>query len=249
MFDSDLSVVLLALMIFLAATLYASVGHGGASGYLAAMALLGVAPEVMKPAALTLNVLVAGIATFKFYRVGAFSWRLFLPLIATSIPCAFIGGSLQLPGEIYKPLVGVVLIYAAGRSFFTAGNYQALEQPNISLPLLLVCGAAIGLLSGLTGVGGGIFLSPILLMLRWADTKVISGIAAAFIVVNSLAGLAGLVTQGATLPDGIGGWAIAAVLGGWLGAEYGSRKLTRPAIQRLLGVVLLIAGIKMAFAI
>lgn len=249
MSESELGVALLAVMIFLAATLYASVGHGGASGYLAAMALLGVAPEVMKPAALTLNVLVAGIATFKFYRVGAFSWRLFLPLIATSIPCAFIGGSLQLPGEIYKPLVGAVLIYAAARSFLSAGKYQPQANPEISLALLLGCGAGIGLLSGLTGVGGGIFLSPILLMLRWADTKVISGIAAAFIVVNSLAGLAGLISKGATLPEGIAGWAIAAVLGGWLGAEYGSRKLTRPAIQRLLGLVLLIAGIKMAFAI
>lgn len=242
MHASDLS---LAALIFIAALLYSSVGHGGASGYIAAMAFMGVAPAEMRPTALTLNILVAGIATFKFYRVGAFSWKLFWPFALASVPCAYLGGAITLSGAIYKPLIGVVLIYAAWHSFRAARQKieQVVAQPPVVL--LLVIGAALGLLSGLTGVGGGIFLSPLILYFRWAEIRVISGVAAAFILVNSISGLIGVMTTSPHLPAALPYWAIAAVLGGYLGAEYGSKRLGNAALKKLLALVLLIAGIKM----
>lgn len=226
MFDTE--GVVLAALIFVAAMLYASVGHAGASGYLAAMALFGVAPEVMKPTALTLNILVALIATFKFYRVGAFSWRIFLPLAAGSVP-----------------LVGVVLVYAAWASLKRARRPPDAALRTPSSALLFACGAALGLLSGLTGVGGGIFLSPLLLFLRWAEVRVISGIAAAFILLNSIAGLLGVIRVAPELPAALPLWAVAAVAGGFLGAELGSRRLGSTGIQRALALVLAVAGVKM----
>ncbi len=243
----DTENLLLAALIAVAALLYSSVGHGGASGYLAAMALFGVAPAVMKPMALALNVLVSLIATVRFYRVGAFSWPLFLPLIIASVPMAYLGGVLTLPAQYYRPVVGVVLLYAAWRFFVTARNADyALVAPSRSV--LLLTGAALGLLSGLTGVGGGIFLSPLLLYLRWAPLKTISGISAAFILANSLAGLAGVLSKGASLPPALPLWAVAAVLGGLVGAEYGSRRLGNSMIQKLLALVLVIAGLKMVLS-
>lgn len=234
---------LLAALILLAALLYSSVGHAGASGYLAAMALMGVAPATMKPAALALNILVATIATFKYHRAGAFSWPLFWPFALASIPFAYLGGWLTLPGHFYKPLVGAMLIYAAWHSFHTANSSNTVVPA--SIPLRLVAGALLGFLSGLTGVGGGIFLSPLLLYFRWAEVRVVSGVAAAFILVNSVAGLLGVMRVTVTLPEGLPLWAAAAVLGGLLGAEYGSRRLGNPAIKRLLALVLAIAGAKM----
>lgn len=245
--DFDPESLVLAALILAAALLYSSVGHGGASGYLAAMALFGVAPAVMKPTALALNVMVSLIATVRFYRVGAFSWQLFLPLIAASVPMAYLGGILTLPAEYYRPVVGLVLLYAAWRFFVTArkADYE-LARP--SLPVLFGTGAALGLLSGLTGVGGGIFLSPLLLFLRWAPLKTISGISAAFILANSLAGLAGVMSKGAVLPSALPLWGLAAVIGGLVGAEYGSRRLGNSMIQKLLAAVLVIAGLKMVLS-
>ncbi len=237
--------LILAALILLAALLYSAVGHAGASGYLAAMALVGVAPEVMKPTALTLNILVAIVATAKYCRVGAFSWRLFWPFALASVPCAYLGGALTLPGHVYKAVLGVVLIYAAWRSFRTAHHPPLPVAERPPLALLLLIGAALGFLSGLTGVGGGIFLSPLLLFFRWASVKVISGIAAAFILVNSISGLLGVITTAPALPSALPYWAIAALAGGFLGAEFGSRRLGNPTIQKLLAVVLLIAGAKM----
>jgi hypothetical protein len=237
--------ILLAVLILIAAALYASVGHAGASGYLAAMALVGVSPAVMKPTALSLNILVAVIATVKYYRVGAFSWRLFWPFALASIPFAYLGGALTLPGHVYKPVVGVVLIYAAWQSFRTAHRPAQTLAVRPPLLLLLLVGAALGFMSGLTGVGGGIFLSPLLLLLRWAEVRVISGIAAAFILVNSIAGLLGVFATSPALPSALPYWGVAAVIGGFIGAEYGSRRLPNPTIQKLLAIVLLIAGVKM----
>lgn len=245
--DIDAASLLLAALILVAALLYSSVGHGGASGYLAAMALFGVAPATMKPTALALNVLVSLIAAVRFYRVGAFSWRLFLPLIAASVPMAYLGGVLTLPAEYYRPVVGVVLLYAAWRFFATARNTEY-ELRATSLPVLIVTGAGLGFLSGLTGVGGGIFLSPLLLYLRWAPLKTISGISAAFILANSIAGLAGVLSKGASLPSALPLWGVAAVIGGLIGAEYGSRRLGNAMIQKLLAAVLIIAGLKMVMS-
>lgn len=232
-------------LIFFAALLYSSVGHGGASGYLAVMALLSVAPESMRPAALTLNVLVSSIALYKFYRVKAFSWTLLLPIIAGSIPLAFVGGLIALPTYIYKPIIGIVLIIAAWQIFTKANYVPRNVKKSPAKRSLMGMGAGLGLLSGLTGVGGGIFLSPILILMNWAETKMISGIAAAFILVNSISGLAGVLTKDYVLPEGLVFWALAAVAGGLIGAEFGSRRLANPAIRQLLALVLVIAGIKM----
>lgn len=235
-------------LIFFTALLFSSVGHGGASGYLAAMALLGVVPEQMRPAALVLNVFVASIAVYKFYRAGAFSLDLFLPLALASVPAAFVGGTLSLPLVVYKPIIGAALLLAAWHVFAHAKRVDNEVLNEVSKPVLLGVGASLGLLSGLTGIGGGVFLSPLLLFFKWDETKVISGVAAAFILVNSIAGLVGVLLKSPLLPSALPYWAVAAVLGGLIGAEYGSRKLANPSIRKLLALVLLLAGSKMIFA-
>ena len=232
-------------LIFLAALLFSSVGHGGASGYLAVMALLAVAPASMRPAALVLNVLVASIALYKFYKAGAFSWQLFLPLVAASIPFAFLGGQMTLPTQVYKPVLGAVLLYAAFTLLRDSNKVFVANPVAVKKPVLLGLGAGLGFLSGLTGIGGGVFLSPILLFFRWAETKVVSGVAAGFIFANSIAGLIGVMQKSPKLPDGLIYWAFAAVLGGLIGAEYGSKRLANPAIKKLLALVLVIAAAKM----
>jgi uncharacterized protein len=236
---------LLASLIFMAAVLYSSVGHGGASGYLAAMALFGMAPAVMKPTALVLNIIVAAIATFKFTRAGCFNKSLFWRFAIGSIPCAFVGGSIAIPTQIYRPIVGLVLLYAAGRLGFVNGSSKPQEGRDVPNWLLVGLGMIIGLLSGLTGVGGGIFLSPILLLNGWATIKQSAGVSAAFILVNSIAGLLGYLTKFPTLPPSLWLWSIAAAVGGWLGAEYGSRRIGSRLLQQLLAVVLAIAGVKL----
>jgi len=238
------TVSLLTVLILAAAMLYSSVGHAGASAYLAAMALFNVAPDVMKPTALALNIVVATIATIKFYQADCFSWPVFWPFALTSIPFSFIGGALVLPGSLYKPVVGAVLLYAA---YWLLVVKPAAVADVRSIPLwaALAAGAVIGLLSGLTGVGGGIFLSPLLLFMGWAKTKQTSGVSAAFILVNSIAGLLGHSSSVASLPGVIPVWAMAAVLGGWMGAEFGSKRIGNTTVRRLLAIVLVIAGLKM----
>ncbi len=232
-------------LIFAAALLYSSVGHGGASGYLAVMALFSMAPMEMKPAALVLNIVVAGIATYKFVRAGYFSWAIFWPFAAASVPMAYVGGYIALPGLVYKPIVGVVLLYSAWR-FLSHASSSDYEVTPPSKPGTVASGAGLGFLSGLTGVGGGIFLSPMLVFLKWAPIKQVSGIAAAFILVNSISGLLGFIASKTTaLPAALPYWAIAAGVGGFIGAEYGSKRFGNPTIKRLLGVVLLVAGVKM----
>ena len=237
--------VLLTLLIFTAALLYASVGHGGASGYLAAMALFDLAPEVMKPTALVLNLFVAGVGTIRYTRAGCFSWSIFWPFAALSIPCAFLGGMWKLPVSVYKIILGLVLLFAAWRLAVRQSAHVPSTQKSIVLPAALALGAAIGLLSGLTGVGGGIFLSPLLLLLGWADVRKTAGVSAAFILVNSAAGLLGHWKSVKSLPGEILWWAPAALLGGLAGAELGSRRLTPLTMRRMLAAVLVVAGLKM----
>jgi uncharacterized protein len=235
---------LLAALIFGAALLYSTVGHGGASAYLAAMALLGIAPAVMRPTALTLNLAVAAIGAIKFARAGWFSWRLFWPFALTSIPAAYLGGRMILPSPVYKVVVGVVLLYAAVQLFRTAGRtVAAVTTP--PLWAALGVGAVIGLLSGLTGVGGGIFLSPLLLMMGWAETRTASGVAALFILVNSAAGLLGNRASVAHVSTAVSFLLPAAVIGGLIGAEYGSRRLPPPVLRKWLAAVLVVAGSKL----
>ena len=235
-------------LIFLAALLFSSVGHGGASAYLATFALIGMAPESMRPAALCLNVLVASIALYKFYRADAFNWQLFWPIAIASIPAAFMGGQLTLPNATYKTVVGLCLLYAAWTIYRGANKIEEIELAIVKKPVLILLGAGLGFLSGLTGVGGGIFLSPVLLYFGWAKTKVVSGVAAAFILVNSISGLLGVFTQIVILPKNLPYMAIAAVLGALIGAEFGSRKLTNPTIRKLLALVLVLAGSKMVLS-
>lgn len=244
---NDILVALLAAGMLVAAFVYASVGHGGASAYLAVMALAGVAPQEMRPVALVLNVVVSALATFKFYRAGHFRWRLFWPFAAVSIPAAYAGGAITLPGHWYKTIVGVVLVYAAWqlwRSARAGAEMRELREPPLALAMAI--GAGLGLLSGLTGVGGGIFLSPLLLIVGWAGTKQTSAVAAPFILVNSIAGLAGaFMARSITLPWHT--WILVCVVlvGGWFGAEYGSRRFSNPLIRRVLAIVLAVAGAKM----
>ena len=243
----DATIALLAAGMLLAAFVYASVGHGGASAYLAAMALAGIAPQEMRPVALTLNIVVSAIGSYKFWRAGHFRWSLFWPFAAVSIPLAYVGGAITLPGTAYRVLVGVVLLYA-GWQLWQSGRagaeLRAVREPPLGWAMGI--GAVLGLLSGLTGVGGGIFLSPVLLMLGWAGTKQTSAVAALFILVNSAAGLAaGFVSGAAQLPGYVVLLIPAVLAGGWFGAEYGSRRFANPVVRQVLAVVLVLAGGKM----
>ena len=238
--------VILAGAFLAAAILYSSVGHAGASAYLAAMTFLGMPTPMMRPTALVLNLLVASIASIRFARAGLFSWPLFWPFALGSIPFAFIGGAIVLPGHWYRTLVGLVLWTSAARLFLDLRIPGATHLPPRGIAVL--CGAGLGLLAGLTGTGGGIFLSPLLLFMGWAETRQTGGVAAVFILANSAAGLAGNPTSLSHLPAQLPLWATAAVLGGIIGSELGSRRLGTPAFRRLLGVVLVIAGWKLVFS-
>jgi uncharacterized membrane protein YfcA len=235
----------LAAAFLVAAVLYSSVGHAGASGYLAVMAFAGMAAPSMRPTALVLNLLVASIATTRFSRAGFFSWSLFWPFALGSVPLAFIGGAITLPGHWYRTLVGIILWIAALRLVLN------LSAPTTKPPATLIaigCGAGIGLLAGLTGTGGGIFLSPLLLFMGWAETRQTGGVAAAFILVNSAAGLAGNPASLGHLPSQLPLWAAAVLVGGLFGAELGSRRIGTPTFRRLLAAVLIVAGIKLIFS-
>ncbi len=241
----------LTLLIFGAAVLYSSVGHAGASGYLAAMAIVGLAPAAMRPTALALNILVSVITTWRFVRAGQFEWRAFYPFALASVPFAFLGGTLHLPSNVYKPVVGVILLIAAAqlvRSAYKAADADAGAEA-ASVPVLpaLGFGAGIGLLSGLTGTGGGIFLSPVLLFMGWAETRRTSGLAAAFILVNSIAGLAGSAFSVADFPASMPIWLATAAAGAMIGTQLGSRLLPVSALRYLLAAVLVIAGLKLMF--
>ena len=231
--------------LFAGALLYASVGHGGASAYIAIMALAGLAPAEIKPIALLLNIVVASIGTYKYVRAGCFDARLLAWFALFSLPMAYWGGTLMLPDAWFKPVVGTVLLFAAWRMLAPGMAPTDTEVKPAPLAGIAVSGSVMGLMSGLTGVGGGIFLSPLVLLMGWASTRATSGVAAAFILVNSLTGLAGYLSH-AALPDyDLTWWALAVAAGGWIGAEIGSRRLAANWIRRLLALVLAIAGTKL----
>jgi uncharacterized membrane protein YfcA len=241
------SEILLSLLFFLIAAFYGAVGLGGGTGYLAVMGIVGVPPEVMRPVALTFNILVASIGTWKFIRAGYFSARLFWPIAAASIPFAFIGGLITLPGEFYRPIVGIILAYAAFRLWrvTTPVGSPIESRPVVSAWLTLLAGALIGLTAGLVGMGGGVLLGPLLLLTGWAETRQAMGITAAFVLTNSLAGLAGRLVSVPVLPSAIFVWLPIVAVGGWLGAEFGSKRLNPLILRRLLGLVLLAGSIRM----
>jgi len=237
----------LALLFALGAALYSSVGHGGASAYIAAMALFSVVPETIKPTALALNLLVAGFGAWRYWRRGLTNGKLVLAFAVTATPAAFIGGGLHLPAIYYKPFVGILLWLAAARLLWQpkALAYRAVRAP--SLWITLPAGAVLGLLAGLTGTGGGIFLSPLIILMAWEEPRHTSGVVSAFIFLNSAAGLAGNVASVGHLPQELPLFllsvAAGAVVGTWLGVD----RLPRPWLLRTLGLVLTIAGAKLLF--
>lgn len=234
---------ILTILIAVVAFLYSSVGHAGASGFIAVMSLMGMAPEAIRPSALSLNILVATITFIQFYRAGHFSWKLFWPFAVFAIPLAFIGGFLKLPSELFKPIVGCVLLFSAYRFFVRASD----DPEAVSCPpeVAITTGGALGLLAGLTGTGGGIFLTPLLLWNRWARVKQAAAVSALFILCNSVSGLAGHIISTQTLPTTAIPLLVAAAVGGSTGAYLGSKKLPTTTIKRLLAAVLVIAGLKL----
>lgn len=233
----------LLLLVAAMAVLYSSVGHGGASGYLAAMALFGLVPAVMKPAALTMNIFVTVLVLWRVSRAGAFNWRLFLPFAVASVPMAFIGGAYTINSSVYRIMVGLALLLAMWRLLWEGCDSDCIQVP--ALWVALPVGAILGLVSGLTGVGGGIFLSPLLLLFHWTNMRGCIEIAAAFILLNSIAGLAGYASTSTQWPAGIPVLVVTAVLGGLIGAELAARRLAPTHLRKVLAVVLAVAGAKM----
>jgi uncharacterized protein len=242
---NDFPAIVMALF-FVVAFLYASVGHGGASGYLALMALLGVSPLIMKSSSLMLNIIVSAISFFMFYRGGFFRWKLFWPFAIASIPAAFLGASILIDGMVYKKILGIILLFPILRLIGVFGkgkNEDTIRE--LSLPIALTSGAVIGLLSGMIGIGGGIILSPLILIFKWANIKEAAAVSALFIFVNSVAGFAGVLMTGISFPEEVYYWIIAAVTGGFAGAFYGSFKGEYISLKIILAIVLIIASSKL----
>jgi hypothetical protein len=243
--DEPRALALLVGLVAAAAVLYASVGHGGASAYLAAMALFGVPPAIMKPAALVMNLGVAGMGTLRFSSASLVPWRLLLPLCAGSVPAAYAGGLIHLPTRSHRLLLGVVLLFAAVRLAMRSRTTELRPPP--AVPVLVAIGIVFGFVAGLTGVGGGIFLSPLLILARWEDPRRTAGASAVFILVNSAAGLAGHLGAGGAVPAVAAPLTAVALAGGLLGSWLGAKRLVPLTLRRLLAVVLVVAGVKLLF--
>jgi uncharacterized protein len=239
--------LVLAALFFAAALLYSSVGHAGASAYLAAMALVGVAVIVMRPTALVLNLFVASIVTVRFASAGHLPWRSLIPLAMGSVPAAFIGGSIDLPGELYRFLVAAVLLFGAWRLATSAPPADDDAHPGVPWIAGIVSGAGIGLLAGLTGTGGGIFLTPLLVLAGWTGTRDAAGLSGSFILVNSIAGLAGLLSGGLLLPSALPLWIVAVATGGLIGSWLGAARFSILNLRRALAFVLVLAAVKLVF--
>jgi hypothetical protein len=242
------TLIAIALLTAVAAALYSSVGHGGASAYLAIMAFFAVAPETMRPTALALNLVVAGLAAVRFWSRGQVNLRLLLAFAVTATPAAFLGGAIELPPDLYRPLVGVLLWAASARLLWRPKATAERPANPPALMVTLPAGAGLGLLAGLTGTGGGIFLSPLIILFGWETPRRTSGVAAGFIFLNSLAGLAGNAASVGSLPSElpilIAAVGAGALLGTWLGVD----RLPRERIVQALALVLIVAGAKLIFA-
>jgi uncharacterized membrane protein YfcA len=234
------------LLLFIVAFLYASVGHGGASGYLALMALFSITPAVMKPTALLLNLFVSLTAFIQFYRGGHFHWKVFWPFALASMPLAYLGGLVMVDAVVYKKILGVLLLVPILRFFFfSKGDFESSKKS--SVPASLLVGGGIGFLSGLIGIGGGILLSPVLLFLRWTNQKETAAISALFIFVNSLSGLAGQFTKGIQFTADMYSFVAIAFLGGLCGAYFGALRFKQAILKNVLASVLLVAAFKLLF--
>ena len=235
-------------LFLLMAVLYSAVGQGGGSGYLAAMALLGVAPEEFRFIALSLNVVVASIGLAKFSRAGYFDGRLLLPFVSASVPAALLGGYLTLPEHIFNSVVGVALIWAAVLLIWKPPMPEDKVAGRPPLWASLAVGGGIGLLSGLIGIGGGVFLAPFLILRGWASARTTAALSSAFILANSVAALLGVVTHARGVPAFLPLWMVVVALGGWVGAELGAKRLKPGTLHWILAVILVIAGIRITLA-
>lgn len=244
--NQELLLMLCACMLVIS-FLYSTVGHAGASGYLAIMSLFGLAPGFIKPVALILNILVATVAAWQFYRAGHFNWRLFWPFALLSLPCAFIGGFLDIPTHMFKILLGIVLLSSAVLLLVRMKASDVATPPG--RPVALGVGAGLGFMAGLTGTGGGIFLTPTLILFRWAGTRTASATSALFILVNSIAGLLGFMGRSNQLPalDTLAPLLVTVLVGGTIGSYFGSRRFSKEIIRTFLAAVLAIASFKLIF--
>lgn len=237
------TLALLALALGVAAALYSAVGHGGASAYIALMTLIGLAPAEVRPAALVLNIVVASLGAVRYVRAGRFDWQVFWPFALAAVPAAFLAGSIELPAQIYRPLLAVALALAALRYLIWPQVDASKETHPPKRWIALIAGAALGALAGLTGIGGGVYLSPLLVYAGWSDPQRATGIAALFIVVNSVAGLAGRLSSLAALPSYLPWLVLAVVMGAVIGTTLSLTKLDKRGVLRALGVVLGIAAV------
>ncbi len=243
----DIENILLFLLILpVVSFFYASVGHGGASGYLALMALFSVTPELMKPTALLLNLFVAGIAFYYYYKEGHFNKKLFLYFAIASIPMSFLGGYIDVDATIYKKVLAVLLIFAILRMLNIFGK-ENIQIKKVKIWQGLVVGGVIGFFSGLIGIGGGIILSPVILLLHWGKMKEAAAVSALFIWVNSASGLVGQLSSGVSLSLQSFGLVAIALVGGFFGASLGSRKINNKNLRYLLAFVLALASVKLFF--
>lgn len=243
--------VLLAILFLFVAVLYASVGQAGASGYLAAMGVFGLAPAAMKTTALSLNLLVAGIGTIQFWRRGLLSWRSFYPFAVLGFPFSLIGGAVQLPRHHYYPVVGVILLLSAVQMFRSArGNNTTQAPPPGQPPFIpaLLTGAVIGFVSGTTGTGGGVFLAPVILSMNWVSLRRTAAVTAVYNLLNSAAALMGAYRILGSIPPGLPIWLVTAGVGGSIGTFIGSRYLPDSALRYILAVILLVSGVKFVLA-
>ena len=237
------STIALALAVAAVAFLYSTVGHAGASGYIAVMTLFGLSAATIRPTALTLNIIVSVLTTWQFWRSGHFSWRLFWPFALLAVPLAYVGGYVTLPTHIFKMLIGAVLLLSAARLLIKPSEDVVARE--VTRPIAIGVGGVLGLFAGLTGTGGGIFLTPVLLFMRWAKTKQAAAASAAFILLNSIAGLAGNFSATRTIPGVAVPLAGAVLVGGAAGSYLGARRFDHTIIKRMLAIVLVIAGVKL----
>lgn len=235
------------IILFIVAFLYASIGHGGASGYLALMAMFSIETTLMKSSALTLNLFVAGIAFYSYYKGGYFKWKILLPFVIASMPAAFLGAKLTVDPTFYKISLGICLLIAVARMLIQVKSNKngAVKTPNFSIALLV--GVIVGFFSGMIGIGGGIILSPLLIVFGWANLKEAAAISAGFIWLNSMTGLMGTISTGIHLSPSIIPWILVTLLAGFLGSWSGSFKFSTIALRYVLASVLIMASVKLFF--
>lgn len=242
--NTQTTYILFLALLFVVAFLYSSVGHGGASGYLALMALFGMAPAIMKSSALIMNICVSLISFFHYYKCRHFRWRLFLPFAIASVPASFLGALVTVDAGIYKKILGALLIFPVLRLFGVFGKENN-EIKNLDHFIAIALGASIGFLSGMIGIGGGIILSPVILLFHWANMKETAAVSALFIFANSVSALGGLFLHGLAIDTSVYLWIAITLAGGFAGAYFGSKKMKNPLLKKILAGVLLLASIKL----